>query len=114
MPSPWTGIPAAGPCVRVAAGGYALFAKNAVPATNGMLPMVDATFGFSLTNANGALKIGVDNMILSMVTWTASTSGKSNMIDSDGTQCTGPAAVTAYNGTDHGTPRAINTPPECP
>lgn len=108
-------IPASGACVRVAAGGYALFAHNAVAGTNGGLPMVDATFGFALTNATGNLRIGIDGAVLSMVTWAASTAGKSIMLDSDGTQCSAPAAVTSYNGgMDFGTPRAINTPPECP
>jgi hypothetical protein len=36
------------------------------------------------------------------------------MIDSDGTQCTAPAGVTSYNGTDVGTPKMSNSAVECP
>jgi hypothetical protein len=36
------------------------------------------------------------------------------MLDTDGTQCIAPSGVGLYNGTDTGTPRTINTPPECP
>ena len=108
-------IPASGNCVRVAAGGHALFAHNALPATNGNLPMVDATFGFALTNASGLLKIGVDGVVLAMTSWASSAAGKAIMIDSDGTQCNAPVGVPSYNGgMDFGTPRAVNTPPECP
>jgi hypothetical protein len=48
------------------------------------------------------------------VSWASSTAGRSIMIDSGGTQCTAPAGVASYNGTDVGTPRAANSPPECP
>jgi hypothetical protein len=99
----------------VAAGGYALFAHNAVAGTNGGLPMVDATFGFSLPQSNGTLRVGIDGTVLHMVSWAASVAGKAIMLDSDGSQCNAPAGVASYNGgMDVGTPRAVNTPPECP
>jgi hypothetical protein len=108
-------VPASGACVRVSNGAYALIARNAVPASNGMLPMVDGTFGFGLVNSSGQLRIGIDNNVLQMVMWATSVAAKSIMIDSDGTQCNAPAGVASYNGgTDVGTPRAVNTPPECP
>ncbi|HVV83194.1 MAG TPA: lamin tail domain-containing protein [Kofleriaceae bacterium] len=108
-------IPASGPCVHVAAGGYALFAHNASAAENGGLMNVDATFGNALTQSNGQLRIGIDNAVLSMVSWASSVAGKAIMLDSDGTQCNAPAGVPSYNGgMDFGTPRAVNTPPECP
>jgi hypothetical protein len=107
-------VAATGACVRVATGGFFLIARNATAATNGMLPAVDATTTINLTNATGTLQIGFAGVAQSTVTWAASTAGKSIMIDSDGTQCVAPVGVPLYNGTDTGTPRAINTPPECP
>lgn len=108
-------VPASGNCVRVAAGGYALFARNAVAGSNGGLPTVDATFGFTLTNTNGNLRIGYDNVVQSMATWATSMAGKAIMLDTDGTQCNAPAAIPSFNGgMDFGTPRAVNSPPECP
>ena len=107
-------IPSAGPCVRIAAGGHALLARTATANTNGMLPAVDGTFGFGLTNTGGMLKVGFDGMIYSMASWATSAPGKSIMLDTDGTQCNAPVGVPLYNGVDTGTPRAVNTPPECP
>lgn len=107
-------IPVGGNCVPIAAGGFALFARTSSAATNGMLPSVDATFSFNLVQSNGTLQIGLDGTALDTKTWTASTSALSHMIDTDGTQCVAPAGVAQYNGTDVGTPRATNTPPECP
>ncbi|HET9993254.1 MAG TPA: lamin tail domain-containing protein [Kofleriaceae bacterium] len=42
-------------CKPVAAGGFALFAHNTDPATNGGLPAVDATFTFALSTALSVL-----------------------------------------------------------
>ena len=107
-------VPAGGNCLRVATGAYALVARNATAATNGNLPTVDATTTINQVNSGGTLQIGIDGATLHMVTYTAATAGKSFMLDTDGTQCIAPAAVALYNGTDAGTPRTINTPPECP
>ncbi|MBK7073651.1 MAG: hypothetical protein IPH44_15230 [Myxococcales bacterium] len=113
-------IAVSGPCVRVATGGYALFAQTTTPATNGMLPTVEAAFptGVDLVQGSvaspGTLQIAVGGTVLSTVTWTASTVARAIMLDTDGTQCTAPGGVMLYNGTDTGTPRASNTPPECP
>lgn len=107
-------VPTTGNCLRVASGGYALFARNATPAVNGMLPTVDATTTINMTNAGGMLQIGIDGTTLHMVTYPAATVGKSFMLDTDGTQCVAPAGVPMYNANDTGTPRASNTPPECP
>jgi hypothetical protein len=63
------------------------------------------------------LRIGIDGNVLSMVSWASSAAGKAIMLDSDGTQCNAPAGVPSYNNAtppDFGTPRAVNTPPECP
>lgn len=107
-------VPLAGPCVRVTTGGYFLIARNTAAAANGMLPAVDAMTTVNLTNTGGTLQIGFGGVAQSTVTWATSMAGKSIMIDTDGTQCNAPAGVPLYNGTDTGTPRLINTPPECP
>jgi hypothetical protein len=117
-------IPAGGNCVRVATGGFAVFARSL--AANGLPTAVVpvATFGFGLTNGASSFQIGIDGANLATATWaTASVAGSSWMIDSDGTQCTAnttlPVAVPPYNngdvaGTDRGTPNAANGPNECP
>ncbi len=128
-------IPAAGDCVRLASGSYALFAHVrtdplAVPPTDNGLPsgvldpVVVGLFGFGLTNGTSSFQIGIDGANLATATWaTTSVAGSSWMLDTDGTQCTAnlttPAAVPAYNhgtvaGTDRGTPGKVNSPPECP
>ncbi|MCB9561164.1 MAG: lamin tail domain-containing protein [Kofleriaceae bacterium] len=101
-------------CLQVTAGSYIVFGRNPDPGANGMLPAVAGTFGFGLTNSNAQLRVGVGDVELSAVSWASSVSGVSIMLDSDGTQCNAPAGVASYNGTDVGTPGAINTPPECP
>lgn len=107
-------VPVGGNCVHLASGTYALFARNVDPVANGNLPTVDATTTINQVNSGGTLQIGIDGTILHMVTYTAATAGKSFMLDTDGTQCIAPSGVGLYNGTDTGTPRTINTPPECP
>lgn len=107
-------VPPSGPCLRVTTGGFALLARNATAATNGGLTTVDATTTANLVNSGGMLQIGIDGAQLHMVTWATSMAGRSIMIDSDGTQCNAPAGVPTYGAGDTGTPRAINTPPECP
>jgi len=114
-------IPASGNCVRVANGGYAVFARTAT--TNGLPATltVAGTFTFGLTNGASSFQIGVGGANLATATWaTASAVGGSWMLDSDGTQCTATAAAVpvylngAAPGTDRGTPGAVNSPPECP
>jgi hypothetical protein len=101
-------------CVRLNAGGLGLFART-IGSGNGLGGLaLEGTFGFGLTNASGALQIGVDGVTLDTVTWATASSAKSFMIDTDGTQCIAPAGVPLYNGTDTGSPRANNTQPECP
>lgn len=106
-------VPAGGNCLHLEAGSHALLARSA-GVDNGGLPPVDATFASSLVNSNGTLRIGVADLELDAKSWTASASSRSIMIDSDGSQCTSPDGVATYNGTDRGTPRTANTPPECP
>lgn len=107
-------------CVELEAGAYFLFAQSTEAATNGGLPTVDDTFGFTLPNntggATGTLRIGLGGVDLDVVTWTSNTDGSSIQKDTDGTQCDAAATTPVtdfYNGTDRGTPRAAHTA-ECP
>jgi hypothetical protein len=111
-------IPASGPCVRLATGGYAVFARSA--SANGLPSSltVAGTFGFGLTNGPSSFQIGVAGANLATATWAATSGvGVSWMVDSDGTQCIATGALTYMNGmvagTDRGTPGMVNTP-ECP
>jgi hypothetical protein len=102
-------------CLSVAPGAFALFARGADPATNGGLPAVDATFGLSMVDAAGNVRV-VDpascaatapydcTTIFASAAWTSSTSGVSQQLSPD--VCSG---VTPY-GSDgnRGTPRAPN------
>lgn len=114
-----TPIVGGGTCVEVAAGGYALFARNATPGTeagtNGIPDQtVEATFGFNLNQSNGTIQIGFGGVQHDSKTWAASTAGVSIQIDADGTQCDAPAGTPSYNGgTDVGTPEQVHTL-ECP
>jgi hypothetical protein len=106
-------------CIRVEAGGFALFARSADPAANGGLPPVTFTFGTGLTNASGsvALRDGVD--LLHQVTWTSSKAGVARQLDP---ARLGPGdnvnpayfcdATDVYGAGDKGTPSAQNT--SCP
>ncbi len=44
-------------CKAVPPGGFALFAHGTDPTVNGMLPEVDATFTFALSQSNGTLSV---------------------------------------------------------
>lgn len=101
-------------CVPASSGQYVLFAHGANGATNGLgNTPVDVVASVNLVNANGTLKVGIDGVVLDTVTWVTATAGKSIMVDGNGAQCVTPAAVTSYNGTDVGTPRAANVV-DCP
>jgi len=57
-------------CKRVPPGGFALFAHGTDPASNGMLPPVDATFSFGLAQSNGSLSVLDGQAVLDAITWT--------------------------------------------
>lgn len=57
-------------CKRVPPGGFALFAHGTDPATNGLLPQVDATFSFALVQSNGSLSVLDGTTVLDAITWT--------------------------------------------
>ena len=118
-------------CLRVSAGTYAVFAKNADMAMNGGLPaaQIMGTFTFSLidgtVDAPGDVQILLGSTVLDAITWTSTRSGRSHQLDPDRydpTQnddtsnfCDG---TTIYNDNggmatkDYGTPGAANV--ACP
>jgi hypothetical protein len=59
-------------CKSLAAGSYALFARGTDPATNGGLPAVDATFGFSMVNG-GNMTTPADVQVVDPTTCTQDT-----------------------------------------
>ncbi len=103
-------------CKSIGPGELALFARSADPATNAMLPPVDATFGFSMINSGGDVQVVDGATVLDAVTWASSTDGVSSQLepahftttdnDSAANFC---AAVAPYgDGTNRGTPKAAN------
>jgi hypothetical protein len=58
-------------CKSVPPGGFALLAHGTDPATNGMLPAVDATFAFALAQSNGSLSVLDGTTVLDAITWTS-------------------------------------------
>lgn len=109
---------AAAACLSVPAGTYVLLARDPNPASNGGLPAVDHTFGFSLVNADGGLAVGVGGVHLDEVQWVGSGTGVATSLDPGAQTPAGndvPAnlcpAVDLYGLGDAGTPAAPN--PAC-
>jgi len=108
-------------CISIAPAAFALFARSTDPAQNGMLPAVDATFGFSLVDSGGKIEVRDGATVLDTITWTSVTSGLSRELKLSqttptgndtypGNYCTG---STAYGDlTNKGSPKAANT--ACP
>ena len=93
-----------GTCKPVSPGGFALFARSTDPAVNGMLPPVDATFGFTLADSGGDVRVLDGGAVLDAVSWPTSTVGVSAQLVPRA--C---AAITPYgDGANAGTPRAPN------
>lgn len=124
-------IVGASECKPVAPGGYAVFARSADPASNAMLGEVDGTFGFTLPNTAGDVRVMDGDAVLDAITYgnvgATMYDGASLALDPDSTSTTGndtpPPPVgngapwclgTAPYGdqTNKGTPRAAN--PQCP
>ena len=84
-----------------------------------MLPPVDATFGFSMVNTAGDVRVLAGATVLDAVTWATSTDGVSSQLapgdftttanDSAASFC--PATTTYGDGTNKGTPKAVNSCP---
>lgn len=108
-------------CVSVAPLGFALFARSTDPALNGMLPAVDATFGFSLVDSGGHLELRDGATVLDAVSWTSVTSGLSKELKLSQTTATGNdtfpgnfcnGSVAYGDLTNKGSPKAANA--ACP
>lgn len=99
-------------CKSLAPSQFALFARSADPAVNGMLPMVDATFSFSLVDSNGSVEVRDSATVLDTITWTSVSSGVSSTVDNDivANFCNG--TLSYGDLTNSGTPGAGNT--QCP
>jgi hypothetical protein len=109
-------------CLRVEAGAHAVLARSAEYASNGGLPPVLGTFGFSLGNsaASRALRLSRKGVLLDEVRWTSEAlpgvswqlepsrrSPEGN--DEPGSFCATPEG-TRYGGGDRGTPGGENRP----
>lgn len=68
-------------CLRLPAGGYALFANSTDPAANGGLPFVTTRFTFALTNTSGTVQLLDGANVLDSVSWTSSTDSASMQLD---------------------------------
>jgi hypothetical protein len=107
-------------CITVPPHGFAVFARSADPALNGMLPQVQATFRFGLVDTNGDIQIASGATVLDAVRWTSVTSGVASQLDprhqtpADNDSAASFCAATAGYGdqTNLGTPGAANRP--CP
>jgi hypothetical protein len=105
-------------CLRFAAGSHVVFARSADSGMNGMLPKVDFTFSFGLTNSGGSIFVGTGGQVLDQVMYASSKSGVAASLDPAKTT---PAAnddplnfcsaTTTYGAGDKGTPGAAN--PSC-
>jgi hypothetical protein len=70
-------------CRRRVAGSRVVFARSDAAGMNGMLPAVEATFGFGLSNSGGSLYVGVNGTTLDQVSWAAASAGTSIQLDRD-------------------------------
>jgi len=103
-------------CLRVTAGSYLVFARNADMTMNGGLTNLTGTFSFSLTNTGGSLFIGVGTTVLDQVTWASSGTGKARGLDptkldpteNDTAEFWCNADAPTYGAGDTGTPGAEN------
>ncbi len=105
-------------CLPIAAGSYAVFAREADATVNGNLPVVDGVFDFSLVNSNGLLWVGTDEATLDVVQWTSSSTGATRSLDpnfanpdQNDDEANWCDAVDPYGAGDLGTPGADN--PAC-
>ncbi len=106
-------------CKSVAPAGFGLFAHGTDPLQNGMLPVVDATFTFSLLQSNGALSVLDGATVVDAITWTTGiVDGASKQLqplqttttdnDVPANFCNASATQTYGSAANLGTPKAIN------
>ena len=70
-------------CLQIAAGAYAVLAKNHDPAANGGLDRVDHTLELSMANSGGYLAITTGTTLLDEITWPSAAAGVSAALDPD-------------------------------
>jgi len=107
-------------CLSVVPGSFAVFARSADPALDGMLPGVAATFRFGLVDTSGDIQIADGATVLDAVRWAKATPGVASQLDAAHLSATDNddasrfcAATAAYGDlTNLGTPGAANRP--CP
>lgn len=102
-------------CLTIEAGGYFLVARLDDAASNGGLPVVDATFDYDLVNGNGSLFLDYGDDVLDEVAWNTAAAGAASQLDPDFLSVDGndnPAAfcnaTTLYGAGDFGTPGTAN------
>ncbi len=103
-------------CLTLAAGSYAIFARESDPALNGGLPEnITANFDFGLTNAGGGLVLSRGEQIIDQISYGSAPDGAALQVDKDfidATQNDDPgvfcAATESYGMGDRGTPGADN------
>ncbi len=106
-------------CKPVAAGGFAVLARNADPVRNGGLPRVDATYALSFGDA-GDLQILDGDSLFDAISWSDAPSNAAAQLDRAFTTTTGNdlesrfcAAAAPYGGGGNkGSPGAVNA--RCP
>jgi hypothetical protein len=107
-------------CKVLGPGAYAVLARSLDPAINDTLPTPAGSFGFSMVNTSGELRVLDGTTVLDAVSWTTSTDGVSSQLDPDlfttsandltASFC---ASTTTYgSGVNKGTPGAANA--QCP
>jgi hypothetical protein len=106
------------PCIPISAGEFVVVARSEDAATNGGLPVVHATFDFSLVNSDGSLFVGYGGEVLDEVTWASTTAAAATSLDPDATdpganddEASFCPATDVYGDGDLGTPGAEN--PQC-
>jgi hypothetical protein len=112
---------AGGECLPLAAGDYAVIARDADAAINGSLPRVDGTFDFSLRNSDEGLGVGLVSDAgdyADGITWASSPTGAALSLDPAATdpaanddEANFCAATEPYGAGDLGTPGDEN--PSC-
>jgi hypothetical protein len=108
-------------CIHLEPGDYALFARSDVTADNGGLPVVDATFTFSMVDTGDVRVLDPTDGVVDAVTWDNAANNAARQLDPDITDATANDtltnwcdATTTYNGgADLGTPKLVNDV-QCP
>lgn len=102
-------------CLTLEAGGYFVVARLNDSASNGGLPVVDATFDYDLNNSNSSLFLDYGDEVLDEVAWNTAAAGAASSLDPDFLSVDGNdnpdafcKAITPYGSGDLGTPGAAN------